>query len=629
MPRSGLLAWVTTLVAVYHVVVVSQLPTWFRLFIPHEVHLAISLSCAMVLIFMLIPARGRRLGEDSGAGSRLRRMPWYDVLLLVSGLIGAGYVIFFHENILDYGEYGFLDTKGIVLSMMLLVPLFDAVRRMTGWALPIIILFFVFVTIFQQYLPGLLYGRGYALDRLLYSAYVGNAGVFGLPLGIAANIVIVFLMFGALMEGAGASRWFMDIALALTGWSRGGPAKAAVVASAMFGSISGSPSGNSATTGVFTIPMMKTIGYTPAFAAAVEAVASTGGIILPPVMGAIAFLMAEWIEVPYSSIVIAAAVPAALYFLIVFVSVHLQARKDGIRALPREELPRFWPVFIRGWYYLFPFAALVYFLVIKSYPPGMAGIYTCGIVLLTSFLSRDRSYWLTPRRIMRAFNDAVLRWLTVAAITASVGIMIGALELSGVGIKISRFIVDLAGGNLPLTLLFVGIASLVVGMGLDATPAYITLATLMAPALIRLGVSDIAAHLFVIYWGLASFYTPPTCIAVFVTASIANSKVWETGWEAMRLGIAAFLIPFAFVLNDGLLLQGNLEHIILAIVTATVGSVFVAGSIRGYLFKNLNLLQQLVVFAGGLLFIAPGVIMPLAGLAAVAVSLTPSYFRRV
>ena len=200
---------------------------------------------------------------------------------------------------------------------------------------------------------------------------------------------------------------------------------------------------------------------------------------------------------------------------------------------------------------------------------------------------------------------------------------------SGVGIKISRFIVDFAGGNLLLTLLFVGFASLVVGMGLDATPAYITLATLMAPALIRLGVSDLAAHLYVIYWGLASFYTPPTCIAVFVTASIAKSKVWETGWEAVRLGIAAFLIPFAFVFNDGLLLQGNLGHIVLAIVTATVGSVLLAGSIRGYLFNNLNLLQQLVVFAGGLLFIAPGVIMPLVGLAAVAVSLTPSYFRKV
>lgn len=608
-----LLAWVTVLIAVYHTVIVSQLPTWFRLFIPHHVHLAISLSCAMVLIFMLRSASGERRGEDSEAQGVLRRMPWYDALLTASGLIGAGYVIFFHENILDYGEYGFLDMRGIVLSMMLVVPVFEAARRTIGWALPIIILFFVLVTIFQQYLPGLLYGRGYPLDRLLYSAYVGSAGIFGLPLGIAANIVIVYLIFGALMDRAGASRWFMDIALALTGWSRGGPAKAAVVASAMFGSISGSPSGNSATTGVFTIPMMKNIGYTAAFAAAVEAVASTGGMILPPVMGAIAFLMAEWIEVPYSSIVIAAAVPAALYFLIVFVSVHLQARKDGIRALPREELPLFWPVLLRGWYYLIPITALVYFLVIKSYPPGMAGIYTCGFVLVTSLFSRDRSYWLTPRRIMGAFDDAVRRWLAVAAITASVGIMIGALELSGVGIKISRFIVELAGGNLLLTLLFVGFVSLIVGMGLDATPAYITLATLMAPALIRLGVSDLAAHLYVIYWGLASFYTPPTCIAVFVTSSIANSKVWETGWEAVRLGIAAFLIPFAFIFNDGLLFQGDAGHIVLATVTATVGAVLLAGSIRGYLLRDLSSIQRLVVFASGLLFIAPGITMPLLG----------------
>ncbi len=628
MPRSGLLVWVTTLIAVYHLVVVAQLPTWFRLFIPHAVHLAISLSCALVLIFLLFPARGRQHSEDNEAESGLRRMPWYDVLLLLSGLTGAGYVIFFHENILDYGEYGFLDTKGIVLSMMLAVPVFEAVRRMLGWALPIIILFFVFVTIFQQYLPGLLYGRGYPLDRLLYSTYVGSAGIFGLPLGIAANIVIVFLIFGALMEAAGASRWFMDIALALTGWSRGGPAKAAVVASAMFGSISGSPSGNSATTGVFTIPMMKAIGYRPAFAAAVEAVASTGGIILPPVMGAIAFLMAEWIEVPYSSIVIAAAVPATLYFLIVFVSVHLQAHKDGIQALPRAELPRFWPVFSRGWYYLIPFAALIYFLVIKSYPPGMAGIYTCGFVLMTSFFSRDRSVWLTPKRIFWAFDDGVRRWLTVAAVTASVGIMIGALELSGVGIKISRFIVELAGGDLTLTLLFVGIVSLIVGMGLDATPAYITLATLMAPALIRLGVSDVAAHLYVIYWGLASFYTPPTCIAVFVTASIAKSKVWETGWEAVRLGIAAFLIPFAFVYNDGLLLQGDLAHIVLAVATAMVGAVLVAASVRGYLFSILNPFQRLGVFASGLLFIGPGIIMPLAGLATMGVALVPDLLRR-
>lgn len=625
--RIGPLTWLATAIAIYHLVVVAQGPTWFGIFLPTQLHKAVSISCAMILIFLLLPARGRKHGEDTQAESRFRRVPWYDWLLLASGLIGAGFVIVDHEAILDYGEYGFLDGKGIVLGAMLAVPVLEAVRRTTGWVLPAIILFFVLVTIFQQYLPGLLYGRGYPLDRMLYSAYVSEAGIFGLPLGIAANIVIVFLIFGALMEGAGASRWFMDIALALTGWSRGGPAKAAVVASAMFGSISGSPSGNSATTGVFTIPLMKNIGYTPAFAAAVEAVASTGGIILPPVMGAIAFIMAEWIETTYTEIVIAAAAPAALYFLIVFVSVHLQARAQGIAALPRTDLPPLWRTLRRGWYYLIPIGALIYFLVVKSLPPGMAAIYSCAFVIAVSFFARDRGHWLTPARIMRSFEDGVTRWITIAAITSAVGIMIGALELSGVGIKFSRFIVDLAGGDLILTLLFVGIVSLIVGMGLDATPAYITLATLMAPALVRLGVPDIAAHLYVIYWGLASFFTPPTCIAVFVTSGIAGSRVWLTGWEAVRLGIAAFLIPFAFVLNHGLLMRGSVESILLAIVTAVIGATALSAAIRGFALSALNPAQRVPIFAGGLLLIGPGLYYPLLGLALCASAILPQALR--
>lgn len=620
---SRVLLWLTSLIAIYHLVVVAQLPTWFGIFLPTQVHKAISISAALVMVFLLLPAHAAKHGEDTKAEGRFRRVPWFDYLFLASGLIGAGFVVFFHERILDYGEYGFLDTGGIILAALIAVPVLEAARRTTGWVLPIIILFFVLITIFQQYLPGLLYGRGYSLSRLLYSTYVGDAGIFGLPLGIAANIVIVFLIFGALMERAGASRWFMDLALALTGWSRGGPAKAAVVASAMFGSISGSPSGNSATTGVFTIPMMKKIGYTPAFAAAVEAVASTGGMILPPVMGAIAFIMAEWIETSYASIVIAAAVPAALYFLIVFVSVHLQAHRDGIEALDRADLPRFRAVFTSGWYYLIPLGALVYFLVVKSYPPGMAGIYSCGFVLLTSFLSRDRANWLTPGRIMESFQDGVARWVAIAAITAAVGIMIGALELSGVGIKISRFIVDLAGGNLLLTLVFVGVVSLIVGMGLDATPAYITLATLMAPALVRLGVPDMAAHLFVIYWGLASFFTPPTCIAVFVTAGIAGSRVWATGWEAMRLGIAAFLIPFAFVLNRGLLLEGSPGTIIWAVATAILGSGLLACGVRGHALAPMGALQRLAAALGGLLMIGPGLYPPLFGIFLGAAGIVP------
>ena len=261
MIKSKWIVGLTAVIAVYHFLSVAQIHTFLGLFVPANVHLAISISSAMILIFLLLPAFGERHGEDTEAEGRFRHVPWYDWALMASGLTSAGFVVFFHETVLDYGEYGFLDTKGIILATMLAIPVLEAVRRTTGWALPIIILCFVGITVFQNYLPGLLYGRGFAVSNLLYSAYMGDAGIFGLPLGIAANIVIVFLIFGSMMEGAGASRWFMEMALALTGWSRGGPAKAAVVASAMFGSISGSPSGNSATTGVFTIPMMKKIGY--------------------------------------------------------------------------------------------------------------------------------------------------------------------------------------------------------------------------------------------------------------------------------------------------------------------------------------------------------------------------------
>jgi TRAP transporter 4TM/12TM fusion protein len=409
----------------------------------------------------------------------------------------------------------------------------------------------------------------------------------------------------------------------LTGWSRGGPAKAAVVSSAMFGSISGSPSSNVATTGVFTIPLMKQIGYRPAFAGAVEAVASTGGQILPPVMGAIAFVMAEWIQVPYAQIAIAAFIPASLYFLIVFVSVHLQAHRDGIEPIARSELPKLGAVFVEGWFYLIPIAALIYFLIIKAYPPAMAGVLTLPFVIGASFLSSDRSDRLLPSNFAVACDRAVRGWVTVAAITGFVGIMIGAVELSGVGVKISTFILDLSGGNLILTLALVGLASFVLGMGLDSIPVYITLATLMAPALIQLGVSDMAAHLFVVYWGLASFFTPPLCIAVFVAMTISGSRLWETGWEAVRLGIAAFIIPFAFVLSPGLLLVGTFGEIVWAIGTALVGAILLACAIRGFAFARLGMVQRILAGAGGLLLIGPGIYPPLIGAALAAGGIVP------
>lgn len=627
MLRSGITMGRTTLIALtaitvlFHLLIIVQAPSWFGYFLPHQSLKAVSLIMAVLLIFM-IPHMPE---GEIGTGSAKLRLSYADAALWLCLTVSCGYVIFFHDAIEDYGFYGELDTQGIILALMLALPLLEAVRRKTGPVLPGLILMFVAIAMFQQYLPGVLHGQGYPLSRLLLSTYAGDSGIFGRPLGIAVNIVIVFLVFGALMDRAGASRWFMDIALAATGWARGGPAKSAVVASALFGSISGSPSGNSATTGVFTIPMMLRAGYTPQFAAAVEAVASTGGMILPPVMGAIAFLMAEWIGRTYLEVVIAAIIPGALYYLIIFASVHFEARRSGMQPTPRAEMPRLWTTVIGGWYYFIPVLALIYFLVVAAYPPGMAGIYASLAVIASSFLSKDRSHWLLPMPIILALREAVLRWLVIVVITGAVGIMIGALELSGVGINVSRFIIDLGGGNVVVTLVLVGIVSLIVGMGLDATPAYVTLATLLAPALVQLGVPDIAAHLYVIYWGMASFFTPPTCIAIFVTAPIAGAPIWSTGWEAMRVGIAAFLVPIAFALNPALLMEGDVSAIVQAAGTAFLGSVCLAAGLRGFGLRPMRMLSRVLISAGGVLLIAPGLWLAACGIALAAVATILSY----
>lgn len=623
-----LFAVLATAISIYQILIVGNLAAMAGYFIPQHVHRAVSLAAALCVVFVMLPLFGASKGHGAVGTSNaegpgfVKRIP--DLVLLASALIGLGYVIFFNEEVIEYSEMGFLDLKGMIFAAMICVPLIEAVRRTAGPILVVLVLILVVMTVFQNYLPGVLYGRGYTIDRLLYSSFVGEAGIFGLPLGVASNIILVFLLFGALMDVGGAGAWFLRLALVLTGSSRGGPAKAAVIGSAFFGSISGSPSANVATTGVITIPLMKKAGYTSAIAGGVEAVASTGGQILPPVMGAIAFVMAEWIGKSYAEVALAALVPALLYYLVVFISVHLQAHRDNIVPVPSADQPPLWNVFKEGWYNLIPLVALIWFLIIDAYPPGMAGVLTLPFVILVSFLSKDRRQWILPANFMLACATAVRNWITIVSITAFVGIMIGALELSGVGIKISTFILDLSGKNLILTMVFVGVACFLLGMGLDAIPVYVTLATLMAPALIQLGVPDMAAHLFVVYWGLASFITPPLCLAVFVAISLSGSRLWETGWEAVKLGIAVFIVPFAFVLNPGLLLMGSPATVVLAIVTAVAGAVLLACGVQGWALARLGVLSRILAAAGGLLLIGPGIWTAVAGIALGAVAVLPS-----
>ncbi|MGH7828138.1 MAG: TRAP transporter permease [Candidatus Binatia bacterium] len=584
------------LAALYHLVIVSRIPTYFGFFFPTPRHRAVSLLFALVIVYLSYSIRGqRRFG-----------ISWFDALMLVLGVSGLGFVIVFYEQASDYEAYGFLDFKGMVLAFGLAISVLEALRRLTGWLLPALIVLFLLAARFQSVLPGLLFGKGYSWDRLGYAIYVPGEGVFGVPLGVASTIVIVFLMFAAFLQSTGVGEWFTRLALALAGWTRGGPAKTAVLASAFFGTISGSPSANAATTGAFTIPLMKRTGYSPAFAGAVEAAASVGGQILPPVMGAIAFVMADFLGVPYVEVAKAAIVPAVLYFMIVFMGVDFEAAKKGLTALPRAELPPLVKTLIDGWFFLLPIGVLIYLMLVKQFDPDMAGIFSLPVLVAVSFFSRDKERRLYPRSIYRALVDAVNTWLLLAILTGAVGMLVAALGLSGLGIKFSRFLVDLSGGNLLAALAMVGIGSLILGMSMDSLPAYITVATLSAPALILMGVPDMAAHLFVVYWGLASHITPPVCITVYVTCGISGAGIWETGRDAVRLAIGKYLLPFSFALNPALLLRGPTDVIVMGVLSAFAGAVSVSAGVIGYGLRSLGWLERALLIVGGALLILPG-----------------------
>ena len=584
------------LLALYELLIASRLLTWFGFFLPAVQHRGITLFFVILIIYSLRTAKGK---------AREGALPWYDLIPVVFGMICAGFVAFHYDAIIDYSTYGYLDTQGILLAVCLALVLLEAARRLAGLALPLIILFFIAITYFQNYLPGILHGKGYPLDRLGYSIYVGTGGIFGVPFGVAAGVLITYIIFGKLMQEAGASLWFINLAMSVAGWTRGGVAKSTIVASGLFGMITGSPSTEVATIGSMSIPMMISSGYKPKFAAAVEAVAGTGGQFMPPVMGAIAFIMAEWLGIPYGQIALAAFVPACLYYAVLFMSIHFEAHRLGLKATPRSELPSLWPAFIAGWYYIIPIAVLIYFLIFLKYPPEMSGLYSVISLIPLSFLSKDKKNHLTLRKIWSSLTGSVKTWITVAGVTAAVGMLIGSLELSGLGIKFSGFIVNLTHGNLLGTMILIGIASFILGMGLDSIPSYMTLAILAAPALIELGVPPMVAHLYVIYWGLSSFITPPVCIAVYVACGISGTKIWETGWEAVRIGIAVFIVPLAFVYNQALLGKGSAGEITAAIVTALLGSTAVAAAVRGYFMDRLSVWEKVLAFVGGCILIGP------------------------
>jgi TRAP transporter 4TM/12TM fusion protein len=596
----------------FHIFTAATVPLAPQL--QRSIHLGVGLG----LLFLLYPSR--REGMNQTAPS------WYDALLAFLGLAIGLYHVVFYQDLL--ARTGINTPMDYVVAGMAVLLVLEATRRVAGWPMIIVAGAFLAYALWGNYFPGLLAHRGVSLERLLEHSYLGLEGIMGIPLGVSATVIFLYLLFAQVLEKTGIRQFFIDVAMALTGTSPGGPAKAAVVSSAFEGTISGSSIANTAGSGSFTIPMMKSLRYRKEFAAAVEAAASTGGQIMPPIMGAAAFVMVEFLNIPYVEIAKAAAIPAILYFTGVFLMVHFEALRQGLTGLPGQSLPKLWNVIVTRGHLILPLV-LIFWLMDAGFSAGKAAVWSMALAFLLGMLRRETRMGLA--KIAQTMEQAAQSALPVIAACATAGLIVGVVTLTGIGLKLSANMVDLAGNNLFVALVFTMIASLVLGMGIPTTATYIVLATMAAPALEKMGVAPLAAHLFVFYFGVVADITPPVALAVYAGSAIAGSNPWKTGIEAVKLAIGAFLIPYIFVLSPVLILvDATPFHVMQMLLTSIMGMTALAAGVAGYWSVPLSRLERLAVMAGGLLLVDPSLITDLvgAGLVALVYALQRSRSRK-
>jgi TRAP transporter 4TM/12TM fusion protein len=566
----------------------------------NEQYLGLFFALGLAPVFLVCRASARAAND---------RVPWYDWILAAGALAAGGYVMIFYP-IIAY-SLGVASWDKVILGGIALVLVLEAVRRLAGWALMWIALACILYAKFAWLLPGLFYAKGSSWSRIAVYLYLDTNGIFGLPLAVTASIVVAFIFFGAALSAVGGDKFLTDLAVVAMGRFRGGTAKMAVVSSSLYGTVSGSAVANVVIDGSVTIPMMKRAGYPPHLAAAIEAVSSNGGQIMPPVMGAAAFLIAEYLSIPYGQVALAAAIPAALYYLALLVQVDLEAAKLGLAGLPREEIPRLRTVMKRGWVFLVPLGGLIYTLMIANWEAGRAGMLAVGLTFAVGALQKEtRPTW---RGFVDALEGTGRTMLDLVAITTLAGIVIGSLQLSGFVSKLPLLLVSMAGGNVVVLLLLTAVVSILLGMSLPTTVVYITLAVLIGPALGQLGIVPLAAHLFLFYFGMLSLITPPDCLATYAAAAIAKADFWRTGWTGMRLGIVAYIVPFVFVLHPALIFHGTWLSIVTTVITASIGVILLGIGCAGYLFRPLGWTQRTLIIAAGLLLIMP----PLPGVSEV------------
>jgi TRAP transporter 4TM/12TM fusion protein len=570
-----------------------------QLEIPKEQALPLVLGSTFLIIFLRLP--GRR-------GAERRQIPWYDLILGSAGFIICLYFTFIYTIIIE--DYFYYRDTAFIIGIIVIPLTVEALRRTAGWSLVAVLMVFLIYSVMGHLVPGDLQAQEKDPYKLIAYLAADNVALLGLPMNIVTYVVVLFVLMGQLLLRTGASEWFTDIATALFGRSRGGSAKIAVVASGLFGSISGSAVSNVASTGVITIPLMRNGGYSAQSAAAFEAVASTGGQIMPPIMGAAAFLMAELLEADYTDVILAAAIPAFLYYFAAFIQADLEAARLKIAPVPKEQIPRLLKVAKEGWFFLIPYAVLIIALFKYNVPPDGAALYASISLPIVSWIFGYKGRRISVRDLANAVADTGRNSVDIIIIGAMAGLAIAIIETTGLGYAMTIVLLKVGQDSLLLLLVLTAIISIILGMGMPTTAIYLLLALMIAPPMIKLGVNPFAAHLFVLYFGLMSMITPPVAIAAFTAAKLANSPPMATALTSCRLGWVAYVIPFVFVYEPSLIMQGSFIEIILCFSSALIGIWVVSAGMLGYVFSKIGPVIRVVCIISGLILILPVTIIP-------------------
>jgi TRAP transporter 4TM/12TM fusion protein len=602
---------------VYHVGYVAGVFEWLDIFIDPAVHMAAHLFFLLPLVFLLVPRTKK--------SSKLK-LPFYDVLLIALAALWNGYMIVNFDQLYARSTSGYLSPFENVMVWVNMLVVIEAARRVGGWALPATSIGFMIYLFVGPYMPSFLEIPHFEITRIGRHVGLFVTGMYGSILGISSTLIIMYMLLGEFLTVTGAGEWFIDLANALLGKVRGGSAKVAIMGSSLFGMISASSIVDTATVGVITIPLMKKSGYPAQFAAAVEAAASNGGQIMPPVMGIAAFIMADFLGISYAKVALIALLPGILYYLALFIMVDMEAVRLGLKGLAASEIPRLWPTLKKGWQYILPLFSLIFLLIILLYSPEKSALAAVIMLFLICLFKKDgRIGFKTFSRICRRTAQAMLLIVTMCSVG---GIVIGAVSMSGLGYRLSSGLVDLSGGNMFLLALLAAISCLILGLNLPTSVVYLIGAILIAPALTKIGLLPIVAHFFIFFYGVAALITPPVCETAFVAAGIAGSNPMRTGFTAVRLAGTSLFIPFFFLVNPALLLQGSIAQIALAFIMSIIGIIATSLGFSGRFLEEANWFEIACLIIGGLMLIYCQWLFLLGGMAVIAAGVFSQILKR-